>query len=811
MDDYLGNSRSDNGWNKRATRPAQRPARARSIRASIALIAGLVLVLGVIGLIAQTIATGGSFPLAGLRAVRESLTFTSVGTKMGGPSSGNAPSSIDALPGTPDDGAEIRYSPPIDERMAKDIASKDGKSFRDDRPSYDGQPKGIAPTDKASAKGFMAKKGRDDFQSTDKPHADKPEPMKKDGYFSPAKPDRTEPPVDAKDASKEERPTKLDGLKSKETVAGGQEPEDMNRKIIRIGEMDFEVDSYEVAVLNITRLIVQIKGAFVSDTKSAQLASGKLHGYVIVRMPPQFLDQFLLDVRRELGKIGELKAQRINSQDVTKQYTDIESALKAARTMEERILSIIKTGKGEIKDLITAENALGEWRTKIEKLEGEMRYYSNQVSLSTMTISLSERALQTPFALVATENVSMRIEAEDVKKAHQTAEKAAIDAKGRVLRSEVKQHAAGQLEAILQVEIPPSAKDAFGALLESLGIVSHQESHRQQEAKGGTGKVTEALKPAEAIKPKEHDTHFEVTFNNLVNIESRNSTTLQIATEDVAGGYAKLHEAIARVKGQVRNTHLNETDKKNVNASIEFSVPTAQKQAIDKAIADVGPLLTRNNVQAPITQLASERKFGYNLTLVHVANIQPREKIQLKFEVKDVDESAAKLKDLAAAAKGRVTDARTQRRPNGDVAAILAFDVPLAAKDSLVRQFKDTGKLIGQEEERFPQAPENDLAVAHIHVILAGESPIVPSDENFGAYLRTGFYTSFKIFAWCVMVIIIGVSAVLPWTLLIWGGYKLYCRMSPPPVARAEPVLAHSIQPPPPASTSAAEEERTAL
>src|SRR5205085_5274726 len=156
-----------------------------------------------------------------------------------------------------------------------------------------------------------------------------------------------------------------------------------------------------------------------------------IHGYLVVRMPPQFLDQFILDLRSDLGKTRELKTQRIHSQDVTKRYTDIESALKAARTMEKRLLGIIETGKGEIKDLILAENALGEWRTKIEKMEGELRYYSNQVALSTLTISLAERELQTPFGLIATENVRMRIEAEDVKKAHRTAEKAAIDATGR--------------------------------------------------------------------------------------------------------------------------------------------------------------------------------------------------------------------------------------------------------------------------------------------------------------------------------------------------------------------------------------------
>ncbi len=41
----------------------------------------------------------------------------------------------------------------------------------------------------------------------------------------------------------------------------------------------------KVAALTITRLIVQIKGAFVADSKSAQLKNGKIQGYMVVRMP----------------------------------------------------------------------------------------------------------------------------------------------------------------------------------------------------------------------------------------------------------------------------------------------------------------------------------------------------------------------------------------------------------------------------------------------------------------------------------------------------------------------------------------------
>ena len=45
--------------------------------------------------------------------------------------------------------------------------------------------------------------------------------------------------------------------------------------------------------------------------------------------------------------------------------------------MEQRLLQIIKEGKGEIKQLLEAEKELGVWRTKIEEFEGEIRYYSH--------------------------------------------------------------------------------------------------------------------------------------------------------------------------------------------------------------------------------------------------------------------------------------------------------------------------------------------------------------------------------------------------------------------------------------------------
>ncbi len=756
MTHYSDNNHSNGDVSTTAIMPRPPQKKAPSLRTRIAVVAGSVLFFGVIGVIAQISSGDLNFSprdlLPALTRVREAHAPS------GARNDAKDQTKLEQTTGRP---GKIYY-----ERTTTPTPTAEPRRTYAEKTTS--EPHGYQYPEKTMAPDRFDKKG-DYFTPKEGPRKD-PLPPKKEGGADHGSPTKIENPVIE------------------------QEPIDSNRKIIRTGEMDFEIDSYKVAVNTITRLIVQIKGAFVADSKSAQMKSGKIQGYMVVRMPPQFLDQFILDLDRDLGKIGELKTERLNSQDVTKQFTDTESALKAARTMEERLLNIIKTGKGEIKDLIVAENALGEWRTKIEKMEGELRYYANQVSLSTLTISLSEREPKAQFTLIAAENVTMRLEVDDVKQAHRSAEKAVFDAKGRIVRSEVKQHAAGQVEAILHAEVPPATKDTFRDIVKKLGILSQDESQFQQEARGSAGK------PTEAVKPKEQDARLELSFYNLANVKPRQSATLRIAAANVPVAYQKLHDAIARAKGQVRDTNLDENDKRNISAIIDFTILTADKETketLDKALEEAGPLLSRHNTQTRNTELASERKFGYYVTLVSTANIQPREKTDLKLEVQTVDEAAMKLKERAAAVQGRLVDSRTQFRPSGETAATLEFDVPLKSKDVLLRQFKEVGvKLIGQEEERFPTAPDNDLAIARIKVEIIGPNPIVPSDEGFGSYLRTGFYRSFQILATSVMLIIIGASVILPWALLIWAGYKVYSRFNPAPTPPTVTVAASPVSAP---------------
>ncbi|HEV3437694.1 MAG TPA: DUF4349 domain-containing protein, partial [Gemmata sp.] len=212
-------------------------------------------------------------------------------------------------------------------------------------------------------------------------------------------------------------------------------PEPVRRIVIRSGEMEFELDSFDAATATITKLVTEVKGAFIATVNSEKLPNGRVKGSITVRIPPEHLDSLVLDLRKELGKGGELKGVRITSQDVTKQYTDLESRLRGARTMEGRLIQIIKEGKGEIKQLLEAERELGVWRTKIEEFEGELRYYANLAALSTLTITLTEKETRAAAMLTESERVQAGVEVEDVDKAYQQLLAAVVEAKGRVIKS----------------------------------------------------------------------------------------------------------------------------------------------------------------------------------------------------------------------------------------------------------------------------------------------------------------------------------------------------------------------------------------
>jgi hypothetical protein len=651
------------------------------------------------------------------------------------------------------------------------------------------------------------------------------------------------------------------------------EPAGAHRVIIRSGEIEFEVESFDAAAAAIAKLVGEVKGGFVATVNSEKLANGKVRGSVVVRVPPERLDPLLLDLRKEIGKAGDLKGQRIGSQDITKQYTDLSSRLRAARAMEERLLQIIKTGKGEIKDLLQAEKELGVWRTKIEEFEGELRYYANQVALSTLTITLQEREIRAPSGVVETERVNLGIEVEDVEKAQREALAVVAAAKGRVTRSELKRQGAGEYSADLRFEVAPEAAGALRERLKQLGDVARLDLDRLLQDEGGSG-------PPQGAPLKRKDVQFCVRLYNLATVaprdtvhvnlacvdvdtayqavlalgrktagrvvnsnitrqrsdqstatinlevkaaeaegvllgikeagevlrlqvtespdtptvtrskrgfhvqlfalgmvEPRETATLKLATRDVPAGYRSLQEAVAKAKGRILKAQLNEQDRQNITAQLDFDVRRSEEASITAAIAAVGDVFARTVARSPDGDNVIDTKVRLNLEFVNAAALKPRETTTLGVEVQNVDRTVAMLAAYVNEAKGRTVDARLVHEQTGRVTAELVFDVPLAAAAELVEKFKETGTVRRQQSARNPQVPESGLATARLHVLLSNTELIVPSDEGLWPQVRKGLATSFVALSWSLTVVIVGLLFVLPWVVVIYAVYRVVLRL----------------------------------
>jgi hypothetical protein len=531
------------------------------------------------------------------------------------------------------------------------------------------------------------------------------------------------------------------------------------RKIIRSGDMEFEIDSFDAAVASINRLVAATKGGYVDTVNSKQLDNGKVKGSVVIRVPPDQLDKLVLGLRKELGKMGELKSQRIGSQDITKRYTDMESQLRAARTMEERFLRIIKDGKGAIKDLVMAEKELGVYRTKIEELEGELRYYANLVALSTLTVNLVEKEIRAAARLVESKRIQASIEVDDVDQAKNDAVEVVIEAKGRVTRSDTKRKG-GQHNAILEFEVPPEADGVVRDRLRRLGNVVRLDIDAVQTTEGG------ATAPRDG-KVKRGDTKFILSLYNLANVEPRETVTMTVAAADVNAAFQALRGAIAKNKGHFIDGQLDEKDRQNITAKLVFDVRRADEAALLTALTGAGDVLSRQSSRVKENENLTDAKVLFKVDLVPAANIAPREIAQLGLLAANVEATLALLTSQAKEAGAQVIGGpKTLQEPDGRISARIIYAVPFSAYPALVEKFKSTTQVRLHRLIPNPQAPEGKLSLAQIDVTLSNEV-LVPRDEGLWSQVRNGLSFSLRGLSISAGWLIVGLLFVLPWLLLI--------------------------------------------
>src|SRR5436189_4957986 len=155
--------------------------------------------------------------------------------------------------------------------------------------------------------------------------------------------------------------------------------------VIRNGQTSIEVDSLERAVAQV-RLLAGRVGGYVGN-KTMQTGRWQLRSATLeVKIPADRFDDGL----GGLSALGKLESVNVNGEDVGEEFTDVTARLGNARRLEARLIELLATRTGKLKDVLDVERELARVREEIDRYEGRLRYLRAHAVLSTLTVYVHE-------------------------------------------------------------------------------------------------------------------------------------------------------------------------------------------------------------------------------------------------------------------------------------------------------------------------------------------------------------------------------------------------------------------------------------
>jgi hypothetical protein len=156
----------------------------------------------------------------------------------------------------------------------------------------------------------------------------------------------------------------------------------LDRKLIRTATMRVETDAVSQRFEEIGNIALSSGGlvfssSFVNDGER-QTAS------ITIRVPGDRYEQALVQLR----KLGEVREENSNSQDVTEDFTDLSSQLTNLQATERGYLELLGRA-GTIDEILVVQDRLQGVRAQIEQTQGRINLLTNQTDLATITVHLA--------------------------------------------------------------------------------------------------------------------------------------------------------------------------------------------------------------------------------------------------------------------------------------------------------------------------------------------------------------------------------------------------------------------------------------
>lgn len=176
------------------------------------------------------------------------------------------------------------------------------------------------------------------------------------------------------------------------------EKEAKPRFVIRTASLVLTVPDTRKTVTEVEKMVEE-GGGLVSTCSIDEQREGQYIANMSLRIPENDFDSFI----SRLEKIGKASDIYKNSEDVTLPYLDLQARINNSKAEESRLREILQEAKN-VDEILRVEQELFRVRGEIESMTTEFTHLRDQVSFSTVHVSLREETIasgnisQKPFA-----------------------------------------------------------------------------------------------------------------------------------------------------------------------------------------------------------------------------------------------------------------------------------------------------------------------------------------------------------------------------------------------------------------------------
>jgi hypothetical protein len=157
--------------------------------------------------------------------------------------------------------------------------------------------------------------------------------------------------------------------------------------IIRTGQASVQVDSLERGIRAVRALATHV-GGFVANS-SISSGNEQMHTATLeIKIPATHFD----DAINGLQPIGTLESVSVSAEDVGEEFVDVAARAENGHKLEQRLIDILGTRTGKLSDVLAVERELARVREDIERQEGRMRYLRTRAAMSTLSVTVHEKA-----------------------------------------------------------------------------------------------------------------------------------------------------------------------------------------------------------------------------------------------------------------------------------------------------------------------------------------------------------------------------------------------------------------------------------